>query len=121
MGKTILSYTEKSLGSINIFHLNGNIMGEHDTSELCSRIKELIEADKKYFVIDLKNVKWINSNGIGAMLGCLTTSRNKGGDIRFANAHDATKRYFQVTKLETVIDIFDTIEEAVESFGFQNN
>ncbi len=117
MSRTILTYTEKSISSINIFHLNGNIMGEHDTGELCSRIKGLIEADKKYFVIDLKNVKWINSNGIGAMLACLTSSRNQGGDIRFANAHDATKRYFQVTKLETVIDIFDTIDEAVDSFS----
>ncbi len=121
MGKTILTYTEKSSGSINIFYLNGNILGDNDTRELCGHIKELIEADQKYFVIDLKNVKWINSNGIGAMLACLTSSRNKGGDIRFANAHDATKKYFQVTKLETVIDIFDTIDEAIESFRFQNN
>ncbi len=117
MSRTVLTYTQQSFGNINVFHLNGNILGDHDTHELCSRIKGLIEADKKYFVIDLKNVKRINSNGIGAMLGCLTSSRNKGGDIRFANAHDATKRYFQVTKLETVIDIFDTIDEAVNSFS----
>ena len=117
MNKTILTYTEQTRGRINIFHLNGNIFGDHDTDELCGRIRGLIEADKKYFVIDLKNVKWINSNGIGAMLACLTSSRNKGGDIRFANAHDAAMKYFQVTKLETVIDIFDTIDEAVNSFS----
>ncbi len=121
MSRTLLTYTEQTIGKINIFHLNGNIFGDHDTHELCSRIRGLIEADKKYFVIDLKNVKRINSNGIGAMLACLTTSRNQDGDIRFANVLGATKRYFQVTKLETVIDIFDTIDEAIESFGFQNN
>ena len=117
MSRTLLTYTEQTVGSINIFHLNGNIFGDHDTNELCSRIKGLIEAGKKYFVINLKDVRRINSNGIGAMLACLTSSRNKGGDIRFANVLGATKRYFQVTKLETVIDIFDTIDEAVNSFS----
>ena len=40
MSKTILTYTEKSLGSISIFHLNGNILGDQDTSELCRNCVE---------------------------------------------------------------------------------
>ena len=116
MNRTVFKYTEQSSDDVKIFHLVGNLLGEHDSRELCSRIKGLIEEDRKNFVINLKNVKWINSNGIGILLACLVSSRNKGGDVRFANVHDAAMRYFQITKLETVIDMFDTIDEAVKSY-----
>jgi len=117
MSRTTLTYNEKSIGDIMVFHLDGKIMGCQTTLNLCKHIKDLLEEDKKHFVIDLEKVKWINSMGIGFMIACLTSSRNKGGDLRFSNVHDATKKYFTITKLDTVVKLFDTIDEAVNSFS----
>jgi anti-anti-sigma factor len=67
--------------------------------------------------MDFSGVHWINSLGIGAIIACLNALRQRGGDIRFANLHDATRQYFHISKLETVVKICDSVDEAVTSFA----
>jgi anti-sigma B factor antagonist len=111
-----MEFTEETSGAVKVFHLHGKIMGGPETQEICDRLKELVATGTQFLVMDFQNVQWINSNGIGTIIACLTTFRNRGGDIRFANLHGATRNYFHITKLETVTRLFDSIEEAVVSF-----
>jgi anti-anti-sigma factor len=67
--------------------------------------------------MDFEDVRWINSTGVGVIIACLTALRREGGDINFANLHDMPQRYFQLTKLDTVVKIFDSLTEAVENFA----
>jgi anti-sigma B factor antagonist len=92
-------------------------MGGPETQVMCSHLKELIDAGTQCLVMDLQDVQWINSTGIGAIVACLTTLRKRGGDVHFANLHDATAYYFHITKLETVVKIFDRVDAAVASFA----
>ena len=117
MSRTALTFREETIGNVKIFHLDGKIIGDADTNEVCSRIKNLSEDDIKNFVINFRNVKWINSLGLGSLMGCLTSLRNKGGDLRLANVHDAAMKYFKITKLDSVIEIFGTIDGAVNSYS----
>ena len=112
-----MEFTEENFGPVKVFHLGGKIMGDAKTKMLCDRLKELIDAGTRSLVMDFRSVRWINSLGIGAIIACLNTLRERGGDIRFANLHDATQQYFHITKLETVVRVFNGIDKAVASFA----
>ena len=116
MAKSEFHFTEESFDNIFVFYLSGKIMGGSETQNMCLRIKELIATDIRYFAMNFRNVKWINSTGIGAIIGCLTTLRYNGGDICFTNVHDSANKYFRITKLDSIIKIFSSIDEAVKSF-----
>ena len=116
MEQSEFKFTEESLGLVKIFHLSGRIFGGPETQIMCERVRELLAEDKLFFVMNFRNVKWINSNGIGSIIACLTSLRNKGGDLRFTNVHDAARKYFRITKLDTIIKTFNNVNEAVESF-----
>jgi anti-anti-sigma factor len=112
-----MEFTEETVGPVKVFRLGGKIMGEAGTQMLCDRLKALIDAGTRSLVMDFHSVRWINSLGIGAIIACLNTLRERGGDIRFANLHDATRQYFHISKLETVVRVFDGVDQAVASFA----
>ena len=58
----------------------------------------------------------MNSSGLGILIGGLTTMRNSGGDLKLANITDRIQSLLMITKLLTVFETFETVEEAVQSF-----
>jgi anti-sigma B factor antagonist len=115
-----MEFTETTFGKVKVYHLKGKIMGGPETQVMCNHLKDLIDAGAQWLVMDLQEVRWINSAGVGGIIACLTTLRKRGGDVRFANLHDASRHYFHITKLETVVKIFDSVDEAVASFAEGN-
>jgi anti-anti-sigma factor len=113
MSRPFLTFTEEALENVTVFHLEGKIIGDENSRNVCSRISELFEENIKYFVLNFRHVKWINSLGLGAIMGCLVSLRNKGGDIFLTNVHDAPMKYFRITQLDNVIEIYSTVDEAV--------
>ena len=77
---------------------------------------ELLKNDHLQLVLDFSKVQWINSAGIGTIIGCLNAMRQKGGDIRFANVHDTTEHCFHITKIDTIVEMFESVDDAVASF-----
>lgn len=94
----------------------GKIMGGDETSTLCDTLRRLMNEGIMKIVMDFGEVTWINSAGIGVIMGCFTTLRRMGGNMKFASPSDKVKYYLQITKLNTVFEIFDTSERAVDSF-----
>ncbi len=99
-----------------ILKLSGKIMGGPDASLLNEKLHELIAAGKTKIIADLSKVEWMNSSGLGILIGGLTTMRNNGGDLKLANITDRIQSLLMITKLLTVFETFATIEKAVESF-----
>jgi anti-sigma B factor antagonist len=100
-----------------VIEFKGNVMGGPDALTLNEKLHELIDQGKKNAVVDLSRVKFMNSSGLGMMIGALTTMRNAGGDLRIANATDKIESLLMITKLITVFDHYRTLDEAVESFA----
>jgi anti-sigma B factor antagonist len=67
-------------------------------------------------VIDLHDVKFMNSSGLGMLIGSLTTIRNAGGDLKIARASDKIESLLIVTKLITVFDHHESVDKAVAAF-----
>lgn len=108
---------EKASGDIIVLQLSGKIMGGPDASLLNDKLHELIEAGKTKVVVDLGSVDWMNSSGLGILIGGLTTMRNSGGDLKLANITDRIQSLLMITKLLTVFETFETIEEATGTFN----
>ncbi|MDZ7755574.1 STAS domain-containing protein [Rhodohalobacter sp.] len=99
-----------------IIELKGNVMGGPDAVNLNEKLHELIDQGKKNVVVNLSKVKFMNSSGLGMLIGGLTTLRKAGGDLRIANASDKIESLLMVTKLITVFKHFRSVDEAVASF-----
>ncbi len=100
-----------------VIEFKGNVMGGPDAVSLNEKLHELIDAEKTNIVVDLGKVKFMNSSGLGMLIGALTTMRKSGGDLRIANATDKIQSLLIVTKLITVFKHFDSVDKAVESFN----
>jgi anti-sigma B factor antagonist len=99
-----------------VIEFKGNVMGGPDAVSLNETLHDLIERDQKNVVVDLAKVNFMNSSGLGMLIGALTTMRKAGGDLRIANASDKIESLLIVTKLITVFNHFRSVEDAVESF-----
>ena len=103
-------------GAVTVITLKGNLMGGPDASLLNSRLHELVESGKKQIVIDLSGVQFMNSSGLGLLIGGVSALKNAGGALKIANASDKILSLITITKLGSVLQTYATTEAALESF-----
>lgn len=111
-----MNYTINERYNCILIEFNGDLMGGPDASKFNEDLHDLIEKDQKEIVADLSNVKFMNSSGLGILIGGLTTMRNAGGDLRIAGADKRIESLLMVTKLLTVFNSYRTVDEAVQSY-----
>ncbi len=76
-----------------------------------------MDKGKKHVVIDLSGVKFMNSSGLGMLIGALTTVKKADGQLKLARVTDKIESLLIITKLITIFESFDTVDEAVETFS----
>jgi anti-sigma B factor antagonist len=104
-----------------VIQFKGNVMGGPDAVKLNETLHELIEKDQTNVVADVGKVKFMNSSGLGMLIGGLTTMRKAGGDLRIANPTEKIRSLLMVTKLTNIFTHFPSLEEAVESYQEEEN
>lgn len=112
-----MKISERVVNGVVVLELSGKIMGGPDATLLNDKLHELIESGKTKVIADLEKVNWMNSSGLGILIGGLTTMRNNGGDLKLANITDRIQSLLMITKLLTVFETFDTVDKAVASFS----
>ena len=100
-----------------VISIDGNIMGGPDEVQFYEKLQELIKENKKNVVVDLGNVEWINSRGLGMLISGLTTMKNSGGKMKLARVVNKVESLLAMTKLISVFENYDTVDEAVKSFS----
>lgn len=111
-----MAIKEDMKAGVSILEIKGKLMGGEETTEIHNRVKELVSNGVSKIVIDLGKVSWMNSTGLGALMSSLTTVRNANGELKIARATDKVKSLFMVTKLITIFDSYDTVEDALKAF-----
>jgi anti-sigma B factor antagonist len=101
---------------VAVVALAGDVMGGPDGAALHDRLQQLKHDGRRHVVVDLRAVRFMNSSGLGMLIGALTTMRNGGGDLRLARVGQRVHSLLVITKLAAVFQHFDTVEEAVASF-----
>jgi anti-sigma B factor antagonist len=77
----------------------------------------LTERDEKEIVLDLGDVKGLNSTGLGVLVSALTSLRNRSGDLSLARLSEKAHALMMITHLFKVFRVYDTVERAVAGFG----
>jgi anti-sigma B factor antagonist len=93
----------------------GRLVFGEETAVLREKVKSLISQDSR-IVLNLADVTYIDSGGLGTLVALYTTARNAGGSIKLARLTKRVGDLLQVTKLLTVFEVYDSEEKAVQSF-----
>jgi len=115
-----MHYVEQLHGDVLVLAIKGKLAGLPETESLHDRVSNYLEDKKRKIVLDLKHVHWLSSMGIGAIMRCMMTVRTEGGDLRLTGLTDKVQNIFSITQLVGVIQIYDSISDAVNSFNSKN-
>ncbi|MER7797756.1 STAS domain-containing protein [Microbacterium sp. NPDC096154] len=83
---------------------------------LKARIDELVAAGRPKVVVDLSSVEFIDSSGLGSLIGGLKSARQAGGDVRIAAAGEQVRAVLKLTNLDRILAPYDTTEEAARGW-----
>lgn len=112
-----LSITVRELRGVAVVDLGGRITYGEETKALRERVKQLLGERKRRLVLNLREVNFIDSSGAGTIVACFTSARAVGGELRLANANRYFREFLETTRLLKMLDVFNSEEEAVASFG----
>jgi anti-sigma B factor antagonist len=107
---------ERTVGDVTVLDLKGKLlMGETDEA-LRKKIKEFVDGDKSKILLNLSEVPYMDSAGLGGLVSCFTTVNNKNGKLKLVGLTTRLQDLLSITKLLTVFETFDNEEEALKSF-----
>jgi len=101
---------------VGVISITGNIRGCPEAEDIHKAIKKFLEEDRINLVVDLSDVHWVGSVGIGAIIGGLTTVRHSGGDLRLVGINEKIKNLLAITKLDGLFQVFPNLSTALESY-----
>jgi anti-sigma B factor antagonist len=110
-----LKLTTRTVDGVAVVDCGGRIVFGDESTLVRDTVKKLIGENKK-IVLNLAGVTYIDSGGLGTLVGLYTTAHNAGGAVKLAHLTERVTDLLQVTKLVTVFEVYDTVEKAVESF-----
>jgi anti-sigma B factor antagonist len=113
-----MTITTREVSHVTILDITGRITLGDETGKLRDAIRNLIATDKKKIVLNLAQVDYIDSSGVGELVSSFTTVRNSGGELKLLSLSKKVSDILQVTKLYTVFDIKDDEFTAVKSFDY---
>jgi anti-sigma B factor antagonist len=111
-----MKFKTKEIEGVTVVELEGNVMGGPDASALNDFLHKLITEKKIQVVVDLKAVSFINSSGLGMLIGGLTTMRHSGGELKLACASKKVENLLEMTKLLKVFDLHKNVNNAIAAF-----
>jgi anti-sigma B factor antagonist len=109
---------EKMHDDVAVLALSGNLMGGPETQELHQHVTDLVSNNITKVIIDLSNVKWMNSTGIGVLMSSFTTVAKKGGNLKLVGVADKIKSLLVITQLISFFETHETLDRALGSFKY---
>ncbi len=113
-----LTIIPREVSHVTILDVSGRIVLGDEIHDLRDSIRGLIDRGQKKIILNLAGVDYIDSSGVGELVGCYTTVRNAGGELKLLNLTQKVKDVLHVTKLYTVFDVKDDEFTAVKSFDY---
>jgi anti-sigma B factor antagonist len=109
--------TTRQVGDVTVVDAVGRITLGEGASTFRDKIRDLVSNGQKKLLLNLAEVSYIDSSGIGEMVSGFTTVTNQGGQVKLLNLTKRVKDLLQITKLYTVFEVFDDEAAAVRSFS----
>jgi anti-sigma B factor antagonist len=107
----------RRVDGVTILDLSGRITLGEGSVVLRDQIRDLLGKSEKKILLNLGDVTYIDSSGIGELVSAFTTVRNQGGELKLLNLTKKVHDLLQITKLYTVFDVKDDEASAIKAFG----
>jgi anti-sigma B factor antagonist len=111
-----LEIQQRDREGITVLELNGRITVGPEASRLRETVAEVSAQGKRNLVLELSNVDFIDSTGLGALVICATSLRKSGGNVKLVNLNRRNIELLVMTKLATVFEIFTDEQDAISSY-----
>jgi len=108
--------SSRRVDGVTILDLSGRITLGEGSVVLRDQIRDLLSKSEKKILLNLGDVTYIDSSGIGELVSAFTTVRNQGGELKLLNLTKKVHDLLQITKLYTVFDVKDDEASAVKAF-----
>jgi anti-sigma B factor antagonist len=112
-----MELSRRDLGNVTVLDLSGRLTSTDGSGRLKDKVSSLIFEGHKNIVLNLANLSYVDSAGLGEMVACHTTAAKSGGAIKLAHTTGKMKDLLSITKLLTVFDAYDTEAQAVSAFN----
>ena len=111
-----LSIVSRSMDGVTILDLSGRITLGEDSVQVRNTIRDLIGKGQKNILLNMGNVNYIDSAGLGELVSAYTTATNQAASVKLLSLTKKVKDLLQLTKLYTVFDVFDDEASALSSY-----
>jgi len=108
--------TNSEVDGVTVVELNGRIVLGEESNSLREKLKSLIAEGKKKIVLNMAEIKYIDSAGLGTLVAAHLSAKNQGASVRLCHLGEKFHEVMQLTKLLTIFDVYDTEAAAVSSF-----
>ena len=112
-----LSIKERQAGDVTILDLSGKITIGEGSVQLREAVRKLLDEGKKKILLNLGDVSYVDSSGIGELVSSFTTTNTQGGRLKLLSLTKKIHDLLQITKLLTVFETYDNEQDAVASFN----
>jgi len=115
--KVALKITTREVDGVTVAALDGRIVLGEESNALREKIKGLVAEGKKKIVLNMDNITFIDSAGLGTLVASHHSAKNQGASLRLCHLGAKFTEVLQITKLMTIFDVSNTEAEAVASFA----
>lgn len=110
-----MNLTQQQLDGVNVLLINEERIDAHNSGDLKSFIIDMIEDGESNIVVQLQQVKFIDSSGLGALLAGFKHAAAKSGKLALSNMQPQVLSMFELTRLNRVFEIYNDLDEATTS------
>lgn len=112
-----MEISERKVGDIIIVDIIGKMVASEDPGRLKDKVTSLVFQGNKKVILNLGNVSYVDSSGLGEMVACHGSAVRGGGEVKLANTGKKIKDLLIMTKLLTVFDSHDNEQDAIQAFS----
>lgn len=110
-----MNITTEKIKNTMVIYLNEERLDAHNSTELKAEILRFFEDGNLSLLIDLKNVRFIDSSGLGALVSGFKNATSRHGILKLSSLQPQVKSMFELTRLHRVFEIFPTAADALEN------
>jgi anti-sigma B factor antagonist len=111
------NYNVRQVRGVTVVELSGRMTLSDGDMQLHGLVRDLLKQGQKNILLNLRDVTYLDSSGVGELFGCFTTVRGQGGSLKISNPNERVQNLLHLTKLNTVIELLENESAAVQSFS----
>ena len=108
-----MNFAQEIKSNTLILRISGDLIGEDIGTRLVEAVNEAVGHKVMTCIVDISELRYINSSGIGVLITILTKFRNKGGEVYLMKPSDSVKKLLVITKLNAIFQVVQTEDEAL--------